>query len=387
MKQIYLDNQATTPIDPLVFSAMEPWMKEKFGNAASRNHPYGWEADETVEISRESVAAIIGAHPKEIIFTSGATEANNLALQGVAKSHQGKGKHIITASTEHKAVLDVCDYLEKEGFLITRLPVQRDGLLDLNKFEESIQEDTFLVSVMHVNNEIGVIQPIKEIGSICKSNGIIFHVDAAQSIGKIPVDMNDIGIDLLSISAHKLYGPKGVGALYIRSKNPRIQLQPIIFGGGHERGIRSGTLPVPNIVGMGKACDIAKDVMMEESRKIESLRNQLLESIITDNPNVKVNGSMEKRIAGNLNINSPGMKNEAIIAAVPEIAISSGAACTTSNMEPSHVLMAMGLTKDEVYSSLRFGIGRFNTEKDIEIASESMKRCLEKLQKMSFVTI
>jgi cysteine desulfurase len=384
MKQIYLDNQATTPIDPDVFSAMEPWLKDKFGNAASRNHPYGWEAEEGVEIARESVAAIIGAIPKEIIFTSGATEANNLALQGAAKFYHEKGKHIITVSTEHKAVLDVCEYLEKEGFLMTRLPVNSDGLLDLNKFEDSIQEETILVSVMHVNNEIGVIQPIQEIGAICKKRGIIFHVDAAQSIGKIPINVNEMGIDLLSISAHKLYGPKGVGALYMRRKNPRIQLQPIIFGGGHERGIRSGTLPVSNIVGFGKACKLAIKVMEEENLKIDALRNQLLEAIITDNPNVKVNGSMEERVAGNLNISFLGMNNEAIIAAVPEIAISSGAACTTSTMEPSHVLLALGLSKEEAYSSLRFGIGRFNTEKDVETATKVINRCMQKLTTMSY---
>ena len=385
MKQIYLDNQSTTPIDPDVFSAMEPWLKDKFGNAASRNHLYGWEAEEAVEIARESVAAIIEALPKEIIFTSGGTEANNLALQGSAKFYQDKGKHIITVSTEHKAVLDVCAYLEKEGFLMTRLPVHSDGLLDLNKFEQSIQEETILVSVMHVNNEIGIIQPIRKIGAICKKRDIIFHVDAAQSVGKIPVNVNEMGIDLLSISAHKLYGPKGVGALYMRRKNPRIQLQPIIFGGGHEGGIRSGTLPVSNIVGFGKACKLAIKVMEEESLKIDALRNQLLEAIITDNPNVKVNGSMEERVAGNLNISFLGMNNEAIIAAVPEIAISSGAACTTSTMEPSHVLLALGLSKEEAYSSLRFGIGRFNTEKDVETATKVINRCMQKLTKMSYV--
>ena len=384
MNQIYLDNQATTPIDPKVFSAMEPWLKDKFGNAASRNHSFGWVAEEAVEIARESIATIIGALPKEIIFTSGATEANNLALQGAAKFYQEKGKHIITLSTEHKAVLDVCDYLGKEGFFMTRLPVHSDGLLDMTKFEESIQDDTILVSVMHVNNEIGVIQPIREIGAICKKKGIIFHVDAAQSVGKIPVNVNEMGIDLLSVSAHKLYGPKGVGALYMRRKDPRVQLQPIIFGGGHERGIRSGTLPVSNIVGFGKACKLAIKVMEEESLKIDTLRNQLLEAIITDNPNVKVNGSMEERVAGNLNISFLGMNNEAIIAAVPEIAISSGAACTTSTMEPSHVLLALGLSKQEAYSSLRFGIGRFNTEKDVETATEVINRCMQKLTKMSY---
>ena len=383
MQQIYLDNQATTAIDPGVFQAMEPWFKDKFGNAASRNHAYGWEAEEAVEIAREAVAAIINALPKEIIFTSGATEANNLALQGAARFYQEQGQHIITIKTEHKAVLDVCGYLEKEGFEITCLPVGKDGILDVNKLADAIRPDTILVSVMHANNEIGVIQPIKEIGALCKSKEIIFHVDAAQSVGKIPVDVIEMNIDLLSISAHKFYGPKGVGALFIRRKNPRIQLKPIMFGGGHERGIRSGTLPVPNIVGLGKACEIATEVMIDESRKIAALRDALLKGIRDENPNARINGSMKPRLAGNLNMSFPGINNEAVIAAVPEIAISSGAACTTSTMEPSHVLLALGLSKNEAYSSLRFGIGRFNTKEDIDIASESINRCMKKLKKIS----
>ena len=383
MQQIYLDNQATTAIDPGVFQAMEPWFKDKFGNAASRNHAYGWEAEEAVEIAREAVAAIINALPKEIIFTSGATEANNLALQGAARFYQEQGQHIITIKTEHKAVLDVCGYLEKEGFEITCLPVGKDGILDVNKLADAIRPDTILVSVMHANNEIGVIQPIKEIGALCKSKEIIFHVDAAQSVGKIPVDVIEMNIDLLSISTHKFYGPKGVGALFIRRKNPRIQLKPIMFGGGHERGIRSGTLPVPNIVGLGKACEIATEVMINESRKIAALRDALLKGIRAENPNARINGSMKRWLAGNLNMRFPGINNEAVIAAVPEIAISSGAACTTSTMEPSHVLLALGLSKNEAYSSLRFGIGRFNTKEDIDIASESINRCMKKLGKMS----
>jgi len=385
VKQIYLDNQATTPLDPEVFSAMSPWFTEKFGNASSRNHTYGWEAEEAVEIARESVAAIIGSLPKEIIFTSGATEANNIALQGAAKNYQNQGRHIITLKTEHKAVMDVCQHLSKDGFDITYLPVDKDGILDVNKFEDAIRDDTILASVMHVNNEIGVIQPIKELGAICKNKGVIFHVDAAQSLGKIPINVDYMGIDLLSISAHKFYGPKGIGGLYIRRKNPRIQLQPIMFGGGHERGIRSGTLPVPNIVGMGRACDLAADVMNEENLKITTLRDALLQGIRDENPNALVNGSMEYRVAGNLNMSFPGVNNEAIIAAIPEIAISSGSACTTSTMEPSHVLLALGMSKEEAYSSLRFGIGRFNTEQDIQIAVKSMNGCMKKLGKMSFV--
>jgi len=385
MKRIYLDNQATTPIDPKVLSAMEPWLKDKFGNAASRNHPYGWEAEEAVEISRENVAGIIGAIPKEIIFTSGATEANNIALQGVARMCTEKGGHIITLKTEHKAVLDICDYLEKEGFEITRLPVQKDGVVDIEEFEGSIRPDTIMASVMHANNEIGVIQPILEIGKICKKKNIIFHVDAAQSVGKIPVDINKMGIDLLSISAHKMYGPKGVGALYLRRKDPRVQLQPIMYGGGHERGIRSGTLPVPSIVGFGKACEISQHVMVEESEKIQRLRDTLILMIRENIPKASVNGSMEKRLPGNLNMSFPGSNNEAIISGVPEIAISSGAACTSSTMEASHVLLALGLSKNEAYSALRFGIGRFNTKEDIEIAANSISRCMQKLKEMSYV--
>ncbi len=385
MPQVYLDNQATTPLDPKVFSVMEPWFTEKFGNASSRNHTYGWEAEEAVEIARESVAATIGALPKEIIFTSGATEANNIALQGAAKNYREQGTHIITVKTEHKAVMDVCQFLAKDGFDITYLPVDKEGILDLNKFEAAIRDDTILASVMHVNNEIGVIQPIKELGTICKNKGIIFHVDAAQSVGKLPINVDEMGIDLQSISAHKLYGPKGAGALYVRRKNPRVQLQPIMFGGGHERGIRSGTLPVPNIVGLGKACHIAADVMAEEKLRITELRDDLLRGIKAENPNAHINGSMDNRVAGNLNMSFPGANNEAIIAAIPKIAISSGSACTTSTMEPSHVLLALGMSKDEVYSSLRFGIGRFNTAEDIQIAVESINGCMKKIGRMSFV--
>ncbi|HJM96105.1 MAG TPA: aminotransferase class V-fold PLP-dependent enzyme, partial [Candidatus Marinimicrobia bacterium] len=380
-----LDNQATTPLDPIIFSAMEPWFTEKFGNASSRNHTYGWEAEEAVEIARESVAAIIGSLPKEIIFTSGATEANNIALQGVAKNYQNQGRHIITLKTEHKAVMDVCQHLSKDGFVITYLPVDKDGMLNVNKFEDAIRDDTILASVMHVNNEIGVIQPIKELGAICKNKNVIFHVDAAQSLGEIPLNVDDMGIDLLSISAHKFYGPKGIGGLYIRRKDPRVELRPIMFGGGHERGIRSGTLPVPNIVGMGRACDLAADVMNEENLKITTLRDALLQGIRDENPKTLVNGSMEKRVAGNLNMSFPGVNNEAIIAAIPEIAISGGSACTTSTMEPSHVLLALGMSKEEAYYSLRFGIGRFNTEQDIHIAVKSINGCMKKLGKMSFV--
>ena len=380
MKQIYLDNQATTMVDPEVFSAMEPWLKYQFGNAASRNHIFGWAAEEAVEIARELTAEIIGAYPNEIIFTSGATEANNLAIQGAALNASSNKKHIITLKTEHKAVLDICDYLEKNGFSITRLPVNKEGMIDLTLIEKSIKKETLLVSVMHVNNEIGVIQPIKDIGKLCETKGILFHVDAAQSVGKLPINVESFDIDLLSISAHKFYGPKGVGALYVRRKNPRVSLSPLLYGGGHERGLRSGTLPVHQIVGMGKACQIAAQVMEEETIRISSLRDQLLQGIEEDVSHCNVNGSMKHRLAGNLNMSFPGTQNEAVIAAVPEIAISSGAACTTSTMEPSHVLLALGLSKEMAYSSLRFGIGRFNTKQDIDTAVEVISRCMKKLQ-------
>ena len=385
MKRIYLDNQATTPIDPQVFTAMKPWLTEKMGNAASRNHPYGWEAEEAVEISREIVAQIIGAIPKEIIFTSGATESNNIALQGVAHHYKDKGKHVITIKTEHKAVLDVCEYLEKEGFEITRLPVKNNGLIDINRFKESIRSDTIMASIMHANNEIGVIHPIAEIGHICKKHEIIFHVDAAQSIGKIPVDINEMKIDLLSISAHKIYGPKGVGALFMRCENPKVGLKPIMYGGGHERGIRSGTLSVHNIVGFGEACSISQHIMEEESAKIKDMRDKLMIMIQDSIPNTTINGSQNHRLPGNLNMSFSRMNNEAIIAAVPEIAIPTGAACTTSTIEASHVLLALGLSKDEAFSSLRFGVGRFNKNEDIETAVQSICRCMHKLKKMSCV--
>jgi len=380
VKQIYLDNQATTRVDPEVFAAMEPWLKDQFGNAASRNHTFGWAAEEAVEIAREQTAEIIGANPNEILFTSGATEANNLAIQGAALNASPEKNHLITLQTEHKAVLDIFDYLENSGYTVSRLPVDNEGMVDPELIEKSITKETLLLSVMQANNEIGVIQPISVIGRLCKEKEVLFHVDAAQSVGKIPIDVENFGIDLLSISAHKFYGPKGVGALYVRRRNPRVVLKPLMYGGGHERGLRSGTLQVPNIVGLGKACAIAKKVMSAESRKTAQLRDQLMEGIVAENPCASVNGSLDHRLPGNLNMSFPGAHNEAIIAAVPEIAISSGAACTTTTMAPSHVLLALGLSKEEAYSSLRFGVGRFNTEKEIETAVTCINRCMKKLQ-------
>tara|TARA_Y100001970_G_C14204279_1_gene842994 strand:+ start:422 stop:1573 length:1152 start_codon:yes stop_codon:yes gene_type:complete len=383
MKKIYLDNQSTTPIDPLVFAEMEPWFKEKFGNAASRNHTFGWEADHAVEGARKSIADLIYCKPSEIIFTSGATESNNIAIQGIAYKLENKGKHLITASTEHKAVLDIYEHLKSKGYEITILQVKDNGLLDINKLLESIRKDTILVSIMHVNNEIGVIQPIEKIGAICKSKGIVFHVDAAQSVGKIPLEVDKMNVDLLSISSHKMYGPKGVGALYIRKKNPQVVLSPIMFGGGHEKKYRSGTLNVPCIVGFGKASEICSNVMDREYRSTEKLRNILLENITSISNNIFVNGSMSNRIAGNLNLRFAGISNEALIAGVPEIAISTGSACTTSIIEPSHVLLSIGLSRKDAYSSIRFGIGRFNTKEEINIASLAIQKCLNRINNLN----
>jgi len=380
MKQIYLDNQSTTPIDPQVFSEMEPWFKEKFGNASSRNHMFGWEANDAVEIARQDVADLISASPSEIIFTSGATESNNIAIQGIAKYQSNKEKHLITVSTEHKAVLDVYEYLQSIGFKITVLSVNSDGFLDLKSLEDSIQDDTVLISVMHVNNEIGIIQPIEEIGRICKDRKIIFHVDAAQSVGKISIDVDRMGIDLLSISSHKIYGPKGVGALYIRKRKLQVNLAPIIFGGGHERKYRSGTLNVPSIVGLGKAAQICGENILEESNNIKKLRDLMFDKIISNNQNIFLNGSIENRIAGNLNIRIPGISNESLISNLPEIAISTGSACTTSTIAPSYVLLSIGLSKEDANSSIRIGIGRFNTKSDIDFASEAILACIKKIK-------
>ena len=378
MKQIYLDNQASTPIDPIVLSEMQPWLQNKFGNPSSKNHIFGWEANEGVEKSRELVANIINANPKEIIFTSGATESNNIAIQGITKCYPQKNKHIITVRTEHKAVLDICDFLEKDGYKVTRLNVDKSGQIDLKKLEDSIQKNTILISVMHVNNEIGLINPINLIGEICKNKKILFHVDAAQSIGKISVDVNKMYIDLLSLSGHKIYGPKGIGALYIKRKKPQINIKPIFYGGNQELGLRSGTLPVANIIGLGKACQISNNLMTKDNDHILKLRTKLLKSLLKIH-NIKINGCMNNRIAGNLNICFPGINNEALISSTPEIAFSTGSACTTSNIEPSHVLLSMGLSKKDVYSSIRISIGRFNTDHDIDTAINSIETAIKKI--------
>lgn len=379
MSRIYLDNQATTQIDPEVLKEMMPYLTDKYGNASSRNHPQGWEADEAVHIARERVAESICANPKEIIFTSGATEAINLALKGWFKKNKAKN-HLITLKTEHKATLDNCSILEKKGVNVTYLPVQENGIVDLKVLENSITSDTALISILHANNEIGVIQPIEAIGKLCKKNNIIFHVDGAQSLGKLPIDVLKMGIDLLSISAHKLYGPKGIGALFVRRRNPRVDLHAIIDGGGHENGLRSGTLPVHQIVGFGKACVLAITNMEPEQARIGELRKQLANSIQSGLPNTIINGDLDNRLAGNLNMSFPNINSEALIMAMPEISVSTGSACTSSTIDPSHVLLALGRSKELAHGSIRIGIGRFTSQDDIEIASRSIVNGVKKLQ-------
>ena len=362
---------------------MLPVFTHNYGNPASRNHSFGWAAEELVEISREQIADLINAHPSEIVFTSGATEADNLAIFGAVRKNGRSGNHVITLKTEHKAVLDTCSALEKEGFSVTCLDVQVDGLIDTAKLQLAIREETVLISVMHVNNEIGVIQPIAEIGQICKENEVLFHVDGAQSVGKLPVNVQEMGIDLLSLSAHKMYGPKGIGALYVRRNKPRVQLQPIIHGGGHERGLRSGTLPVPLIVGLGEACRIAKGSMAEEFKYITELRDRLLNGISRRLEHLQLNGSLEKRIPGNLNLTLQSINGESLIMGLPEIAFSTGSACTSAAIAPSYVLKSIGLSDQEAYSSIRFGIGRFNTMDEIDYTIDRIHKTVSRLRELS----
>ncbi len=377
MNKIYLDNQATTPIDSRVLDAMLPYLKHKFGNPASRSHAYGWEASEATEIAREYVSQIIGATPKEIVFTSGATESINLALIGFVKSEPNC--HVITTKTEHKATLDVCEHLKKLGCSISYLSVDKWGIINVDDLISKITNNTKLVSILHANNEIGVIQPIDEIGKICDERGISFHIDAAQSVGKVALDVTKSNIHLLSFSAHKMYGPKGIGALYVRRKNPRIELEPIIIGGGHENGFRSGTLSVHNIVGFGEACKIFLENNGDENSRIKALRNRLLEGLSHEIGNMEINGSMENRLNGNLNIRFPYVKSDSLIMAIRDIALSSGSACTSASIQPSHVLQALGLTKEEAHSSIRIGIGRFNTEEEIDYTIERISTTVNNL--------
>ena len=380
---IYMDNHATTPVDPRVLEEMLPYFTDRFGNAASRNHSFGWAGEEGVETARERIAKLIGATPKEIVFTSGATESDNLAIKGVAEMYREKGNHIITAVTEHKAVLDTCKRLEKYGYRVTYLPVQKDGLVDLDDLKRAMDDKTILVTIMAANNEIGVLQPIAEIGKLCHEKGVIFHTDATQAVGKVPMDVNKQNLDLVSISAHKMYGPKGVGALYVRRKSPRVQLSPIIDGGGHERGMRSGTLNVPGIVGLGKACAICHEEMPQESVRLAGLRDRLKNKIMSGLDEVYINGSTEHRLPQNLNISFAYVEGESLLMGINDVAVSSGSACTSATLEPSYVLKALGTGDDLAHSSIRFGIGRFNTEAEVDYVAERVTETVQRLRELS----
>lgn len=380
---IYMDNHATTPLDPRVLEAMMPYMTTIFGNAASRNHSFGWEAEQAVDKARTQIASLIGATAKEIIFTSGATESNNLAIKGVAEMYREKGNHIITQVTEHKAVLDTCKRLEKYGFQVTYLPVKVDGLVDVEDVRKAITDKTILVSIMYANNEIGTINPIPEIGKLCHEKGVLFHCDAVQAVGKIPVNVIADNIDLLSLSGHKIYGPKGVGALYVRRRNPRVQLNAQIDGGGHERGMRSGTLNVPGIVGLGAACEIAQHEMESETKRLTELRDYLKKRLEEKLDYVHVNGNMEHHLPGNLNMSFVYVEGESLLMGINEIAVSSGSACTSATLEPSYVLKALGLGDDVAHSSIRFGLGRFNTKEEVDYVADKLIDVVLKLRELS----
>ncbi|MEH0831655.1 IscS subfamily cysteine desulfurase [Anaplasma bovis] len=381
---VFFDYQATTRVDDRVIKAMLPYFQQ-FSNPHSRSHCYGWQAESAVEVAREQIASAICADPKEVIFTSGATESNNLAIKGVARFYKNRGNHIVTVSTEHKCVLDSCRHLETEGFEVTYLGVKQDGLIDLETLKKAIRDDTILVSVMMVNNEIGVIQPIREIGEICKSGGrdIFFHTDAAQAFGKLNIDVNESRIDLLSISGHKIYGPMGIGALYVRKRNPRVRLMPLFSGGGQERGMRSGTVPTPLAVGLGEAARIATEEAEDENERIKKLRDVLYERIMNGLPHVVLNGSYSNRIAGNLNLSFSYVEGESLIMSISDLAVSSGSACTSASLEPSYVLRALNLDQDLEHSSIRFGIGRFTTLEDVENAADMVISSVRKLREIS----
>jgi cysteine desulfurase len=384
MAHIYLDHHATTPVDPRVMEAMVPWFTEKFGNAASRTHSFGWEAGKAVEAARTEVAEIVGADASEIVFTSGATESDNLAIKGVVEQSRERGDHVVTTVTEHKAVLDSCRALERSGRAkVTYLPVKPDGLVDLELLRRAITDRTVLVSVMAANNEIGVLQPVAEIGALCHERGVLFHTDAAQACGKVPVDVLAMNVDLLSLSAHKVYGPKGVGALYVRKRHPRVKLVAQMDGGGHETGLRSGTLPVPLIVGFGRACGIAREEMPGESQRLLALRERLRRRIFGSIDHVTLNGSLEHRLPGNLNVTFAFVEGESLILGIGEVAVSSGSACTSAKMEPSYVLQALGVDEALSRSSIRFGIGRFNTEAEVDRTGELLEREVRRLREIS----
>jgi len=378
-----MDNHATSPMDPRVLEAMLPFFTAKFGNAASRNHSFGWEAEQAVETAREQIAKLIGATAKEIIFTSGATESNNLAIKGIAEMYRERGNHIITQVTEHKAVLDTCKRLEKYGYRVTYLPVKADGLIDLEDLKRAIDDKTILVSIMAANNEIGVLQPIREIGKICHEKNVIFHTDAVQAVGKVPVNVIADNIDVLSLTAHKIYGPKGVGALYVRRRNPRVQIAAQIDGGGHERGMRSGTLNVPGIVGLGKACEIADAEMENEAAYLRGLRDRLNDKLQSELDYIHVNGSMEHRLPGNLNVSFVYVEGESLLMGINDVAVSSGSACTSATLEPSYVLKALGLGDDVAHSSIRFGLGRFNTKAEVDYVAAKVIDIVKKLRELS----
>ena len=380
---IYMDNHATTPMDPRVLDAMLPYFGKIFGNAASRNHQFGWEAEQAVDLAREQIAKLIGCTAKEIIFTSGATESNNLALKGIAEMYREKGNHIITQVTEHKAVLDTCKKLEKMGYEVTYLPVQEDGLISIEALKAAMTDKTILVSIMYANNEIGVIQPIAEIGKLCHEKGILFHTDAVQAVGKIPVNVQTDNIDVMSLTAHKIYGPKGVGALYVRRRNPRVQITEQINGGGHERGMRSGTLNVPGIVGLGKACEIAGAEMVSETARLTELRDYLKAKFEKALDYVHVNGNMDHHLPGNLNMSFVHVEGESLLMGINDIAVSSGSACTSATLEPSYVLKALGLGDDVAHSSIRFGLGRFNNKAEVDYVSNKVITVVQHLREMS----
>ena len=380
---IYMDYHATTPCDPRVLDAMIPYFTEMFGNAASRNHQFGWQGEEAVENARKQVADLIGSTSKEIIFTSGATESDNLAIKGVADMYYERGDHIITVVTEHKAVLDTCKKLEKRGFKVTYLPVGSDGLISPDDVRNAITDKTILVSVMHANNEIGVLQPLAEIGKVCKEKGVLFHTDATQSVGKIPFNVNELNVDLVSFSGHKMYGPKGVGGLYVRRKNPRVVLVPMMDGGGHERGMRSGTLNVTGIVGLGKAAEIAKADMQSDHERVLGLREKLRKGIMNEIPDTYINGHPEHRLAGNLNISFAYVEGESLLMGINDIAVSSGSACTSASLEPSYVLKALGVGEELAHSSIRFGLGRFNTEEEVDYTINRVNEAVNRLRELS----
>ncbi len=380
---VYMDNHATTPVDPRVLEAMLPYFTNQFGNAASRNHSFGWQAEQGVDTAREQVAALINATPKEIIFTSGATESDNLAIKGVAEMYREKGNHIITAVTEHKAVLDTCKRLEKHGCQVTYLPVSKEGLIDLDELRAAITDKTVLITIMYANNEIGVLQPIEEIGKIAKEKKVLFHTDAVQAAGKVPFDVQKMNVDLASISAHKMYGPKGVGALYVRRRNPRVQLAAIIDGGGHERGMRSGTLNVPGIVGFGAACEVAQKEMPLEMERLRDLRDRLHQGITSRLDEIYPNGSMEHRLPHNLNVSFAYVEGESLLMGINDIAVSSGSACTSATLEPSYVLKALGVGEDLAHTSIRFGLGRFNTEEEVDYVVDRLVETVSRLRELS----